>query len=144
MKNHSLDKLILGHLNISSLRNKFNSLKSTIGRNISETKQDDAFPSAQFKMGFIAPLKGLASNVYKWRYSVSSIILQIAMLHWDYISWDQFEKKKIKWITWDKVFKSGVSKFRGRQPLKSRKEYDFLKAVFRKIYLVHSWILCPI
>ena len=33
-------------------------------------------------------------------------------------------------IIWDKVFKSGLSKF--------------LKAVFHKIYLVHSWILCLI
>ena len=31
---------------------------------------------------------------------------------------------------WDEVFKSGLSKF--------------LKAVFHKIYLAHSWILCPI
>ena len=36
-------------------------------------------------------------------------------------------------ILWDKVFNSGLSKFGGRQPLKK-----FLKAVFHKIYLVHS------
>ena len=48
---------------------------------------------------------------------------------------------------WDKVFKSGLSKFCGRQPLKNFRGYgllwNFLKAVFHKIYLVHSWILCP-
>ena len=33
---------------------------------------------------------------------------------------------------WDKVFKSGLSKFCGRQPLKKE------KTVFHKIYLVHS------
>ena len=37
------------------------------------------------------------------------------------------------------VFKIGPSKICGRQPLK-----NLLKAVFRKCYLVHSWILCPI
>ena len=46
---------------------------------------------------------------------------------------------------WDKVFKSGISKFCGRQSLKNFKGYcvpcNFLKAVFHKIYLVHSWIL---
>ena len=41
------------------------------------------------------------------------------------------------------VFKSGLSKFCGRQPLKSFKG-SFLKAVFHKIYLIHSWILCGI
>ena len=47
-------------------------------------------------------------------------------------------------IKWDKVFKSGLSKFCGRQPLKNFKGYGsrpyslkFLKAVFHKIYLVH-------
>ena len=42
---------------------------------------------------------------------------------------------------WDKVFHSELSKFYGRQPLKNVKGYGlqkFLKAVFHKIYLVHS------
>ena len=38
---------------------------------------------------------------------------------------------------WVKVFKNGPSKIRGRQP-------NFVKAVFHKFYLVHSWILCLI
>ena len=54
---------------------------------------------------------------------------------------------------WDKVFKHGLSKFCGRQTLKSLKGYslladnissNFLKAVFSKIYLVDSWMLCLI
>ena len=47
----------------------------------------------------------------------------------------------------------GPSKICGRQPLKNLKRWstqadhspsNFLKAVFHKFYLVHSWILCPI
>ena len=40
---------------------------------------------------------------------------------------------------WDKVFKNEPSEICGRQ-LSS----NFLKAVFHKFHLVHSWILCPI
>ena len=58
---------------------------------------------------------------------------------------------------WDKytcvkVFKNGPSKICGRQPLKNLKEYglpraghtpsNYSKAVFHKVYLVHSWIVC--
>ena len=51
---------------------------------------------------------------------------------------------------WVKVFKSGPSKISGRQPIRNLKWYDllrqtnFLKAVFHKFYLIHSWILCLI
>ena len=61
MKAQSSDKLILGHLNINSIRNKFEALKFIIGNNIdifltSETKLDDSFPTAQFLIkGFSAP-----------------------------------------------------------------------------------------
>ena len=46
MKAQSSDKLILGHLNINSIRNKFEALKFIIGNNIdilliSETKLND-------------------------------------------------------------------------------------------------------
>ena len=57
----SSDKLILGHLNINSIRNKFEALKFIIDNNIdifliSETKLDDSFPTAQFLIkGFSAP-----------------------------------------------------------------------------------------
>ena len=50
-KIHSPDKLILSHLNISSVRNKFEALTYIIYNNIdllliSETKLDDSFPRA--------------------------------------------------------------------------------------------------
>ena len=53
MKAQSSDKLILGHLNINSIQNKFEARKFIIDNNIdifliSETKLDDSFPSAQF------------------------------------------------------------------------------------------------
>ena len=53
----------------------------------------------------------------------------------------------------EKIFKNGQSKICGRQPAKiwrymlglSRHiHWNTLKAVFRKFYLVHSWIFCPI
>ena len=62
MKAQSSDKLILGHLNINSIRKNFEALKF-IGNNIdilliSETKLDDSFPSAQFSSeGFSAPYR---------------------------------------------------------------------------------------
>ena len=63
MKAQSSGKLILGHLNINSIRNKFEALKFIIDNNIdifliSETKLDDSFPSAQFLIkGFSAPYR---------------------------------------------------------------------------------------
>ena len=63
MKAQSSDKLILGHLNINSIRNKFEALKFIFGNNIdilliSETKLADSFPSAQFLIkGFCAPYR---------------------------------------------------------------------------------------
>ena len=59
MKAQSSDKLILGHLNISSIR-KFEVLKFIIDNNIdvfsiSETKLNDSFPTVQFLIkGFSA------------------------------------------------------------------------------------------
>ena len=54
MKIRSPDKLILGHVNINSIRNKFDSLIYMLDKNIdiflvSETKLDDSFLSTQFK-----------------------------------------------------------------------------------------------
>ena len=63
MKRNSPDRLILGHVNINSIRNKFDALTYIIGNNIdiiliSETKIDDAFPTAQiFIKGFSAPYR---------------------------------------------------------------------------------------
>ena len=52
MKENSPNKIIVGHLNINTLRNKFEALQHVINRNLdiillSETKFDDSFPSAQ-------------------------------------------------------------------------------------------------
>ena len=55
MKIRSLDKLILSHVNINLIRNKFAFLIYMLDKNIdifliSGTKVDDSFPSAQFKI----------------------------------------------------------------------------------------------
>ena len=58
LKNNRLknvDKLVFGHLNINSIRNKFDLLANAINRNIdvlliSETKIDSSFPDAQFQL----------------------------------------------------------------------------------------------
>ena len=61
MKAQLSDKLILGHVNINLIRNKFEALKFIIGHNIgiiliSETKVADSFPTAQFLIkGFSTP-----------------------------------------------------------------------------------------
>ena len=63
MKVQSSYKLILGHLNINSIRNKFEALKFIIDNNIdifliSETKLEDSFPTAQFLIkGFSTPYR---------------------------------------------------------------------------------------
>ena len=44
---------------------------------------------------------------------------------------------------WDKVFANGSSKICGRQPVKYLK-FKFLKAVFSKFNLIHSWKISPI
>ena len=54
---------------------------------------------------------------------------------------------------WGKVFKNGPSKICGKPPLKNLMGYglpkadhtpsNFLRALFHKFYLVHSWILRP-
>ena len=63
MKICSPDKLILSHVNVNSIRNKFDSLVYMLDKNvdiflISETKLDDSSPSAQFKIeGFTTPYR---------------------------------------------------------------------------------------
>ena len=62
-KAQSSDKLILGYLNVNSIRNKFEALKFIIDNNIdifliSETKLYDSFPTTQFLIkGFSAPYR---------------------------------------------------------------------------------------
>ena len=51
----NIDRLIIGHLNINSIRNKFEGLKQIINNNIdilivSESKLDHTFPDKQFSM----------------------------------------------------------------------------------------------
>ena len=50
---HNYDNIIFAYLNINSIRNKFDNLKSIINENvdilcIAETKIDESFPTAQF------------------------------------------------------------------------------------------------
>ena len=59
----NMNKLIFGHLNINSLRNKFDLFSEQVKGSIdiltvSETKLDDIFPEAQFLIeGFHAPFR---------------------------------------------------------------------------------------
>ena len=55
IKAKHLKNLFFGHLNVNSIRNKFVSIEKLIKRTfdiflISETKIDDSFPNAQFKI----------------------------------------------------------------------------------------------
>ena len=58
-----MDRLINGHLNINSLRNKFEMLREIVQDKldiflVSETKVDPSFPSSQFAIkGFSVPLR---------------------------------------------------------------------------------------
>ena len=63
IRKDNLNKLIFAHLNINSIRNKFDSLADIIKDNIdilmiSETKKDDSFPGGQsFLDGFQTPFR---------------------------------------------------------------------------------------
>ena len=55
LKKNNLGRLIIGHLNINSLRNKFEALKTMVKGKVdilmvSETKIDESFPMAQFSI----------------------------------------------------------------------------------------------
>ena len=55
LKEKNTKNFFFGHLNVNSIRNKFVSLEELIKRTfdiflISETKIDDSFPNAQFKI----------------------------------------------------------------------------------------------
>ena len=62
MKSKCPNKLIMAHLNIKSIRNKFDALSFIVKNNvdiliISETKLDDLFPTAQLLLhDFSAPI----------------------------------------------------------------------------------------
>ena len=63
IKKKNVGRIIIGHLNINSIRNKFESLKSIVQGKIdvliiSETKIDESFPLSQFSMdGFCTPFR---------------------------------------------------------------------------------------
>ena len=63
LRKKNLGRIIIGHLNINSLRNKFDELKSIIHGKVdvfvvSETKIDESFPTCQFKIdGFSTPFR---------------------------------------------------------------------------------------
>ena len=63
LRSNNIDKIIISHLNINSIRNKFDHLVDLIMGNIdilliSETKIDDSFPSNQFHIkGFSLPYR---------------------------------------------------------------------------------------
>ena len=63
IRNTNINKLIFGHLNINSLRNKFDILSEQVKGSIdifmvSETKLDDSFPEGQFLIeGFHSPFR---------------------------------------------------------------------------------------
>ena len=63
LKTQNPKKVLMGHLNINSIPNKFQGIMDLIGNHldvflISETKIDDSFPDSQFYYnGFTAPYK---------------------------------------------------------------------------------------
>ena len=53
LRNGNPDRVVIGHININSIRNKFESLVKYVSNNIdilmvSEKKVDDTFPESQF------------------------------------------------------------------------------------------------
>ena len=63
IKLKNANKIVFGHLNVNSLRNKFQCLKDVIGQNIdiflvSETKLNDSFPYALFLLMVFVNLTG--------------------------------------------------------------------------------------
>ena len=63
LKRSNFDRLIIGHLNVNSLRNKFEALKNVVTNKVdillvSETKLDETFPTNQFFIeGYSQPFR---------------------------------------------------------------------------------------
>ena len=62
LRSNHPQKIIIGHININSIRYKFDILKPMLTEvldilMISETKLDESFPEAQFYIGFRAPFR---------------------------------------------------------------------------------------
>ena len=76
LRKDNLSKLIFAHLNINSIRNKFDNLSKLIRGKvdillISETKIDDSFPEGQFVIdGFSKPYRLDRNVIYKRGYSI--------------------------------------------------------------------------
>ena len=65
----NINRLVIGQLNINSIRNKFHTLKAIMSGNldilvITESKLDESFPIAQFIMGGYSPPFRLDRNAY--------------------------------------------------------------------------------
>ena len=62
-KLNSINKVVFAHININSIRNKFEDFKEIVQKNIdiltiSETKLDESFPTNQFNMdGYVPPFR---------------------------------------------------------------------------------------
>ena len=57
---NNINRVVIGHININSIRNKFDPLSSLVKDNIDilmvlETKLDSSFPQTQFRMEGYAP-----------------------------------------------------------------------------------------
>ena len=63
MRLKNIGRLTIGYLNINSIRNKYDSLKEIVSKNldiliVAETKIDDSFPKEQFHLeGYADPLR---------------------------------------------------------------------------------------
>ena len=71
----NVNKLIIAHLNINSLRNKFKFLIFLIEDDIdvlmiSETKLDEIFPTNHFMINGFSPPFRLDRNEMRWYYSI--------------------------------------------------------------------------
>ena len=69
LKKKNLSRIVIVHLNINSIRNKFEVLSGGMEGNvdisvISETKIDDSFPTGQFTMESFATLCRLKRNCF--------------------------------------------------------------------------------
>jgi len=69
LRSNNVNRLIIGHLNINSVRNKFEMLQEVIRGKldiflISETKLDDSFPISQFLIDGYSPPFRLDRNGY--------------------------------------------------------------------------------
>ena len=95
LRNQNPFRVIIGHININSIRNKFEPLVSFINNNldilmISETKIDDTFPDSQFLIeGFSVPYR--LDRTAKGR----GILLYIR---------EDIPSKRIKKVTFDESF----------------------------------------